>query len=130
MKSDNESLLSVSRAAMRLPEVLGTAWWADDEPAGAPPEAGTHDEEDVRISDESTGDCRSATRSFPVVARMEKPGFSPERPRRRCNPPAHVLVSLKGARMCLSSTYPIWTGEVPLAPWHASVSAVGWGGIP
>ncbi len=42
MKSDKESLLSVSRGAMRLPEVHMTVERADDEPAGAPPESGAH----------------------------------------------------------------------------------------
>ena len=42
MKSDKESLLSVSRAAMRLPEVHGIAGRADDEPARAPPQRGTY----------------------------------------------------------------------------------------
>jgi hypothetical protein len=40
---------------MRLPEVPGTAGWADNEPVGAPPGAGTQDEEDVRNYDESAG---------------------------------------------------------------------------
>ncbi len=48
MKSDKESLLSVSRVAMKLPELLVTAGRADDEPAGSPPEAGAQDEGDVR----------------------------------------------------------------------------------
>jgi len=47
MKSDKESLISVSRAAMRLPEVPRITGRADDEPAGAPPGAGNQDEEDV-----------------------------------------------------------------------------------
>ena len=55
MKSDKESLHSVSRAAMRLSEVPGIAGRVDDEPAGAPPGAGTQDEEDVRTYDESAG---------------------------------------------------------------------------
>ncbi len=55
MKSDKEFLLSVSRAAMRLPEVPVTAGRADDEPAGAPPEAGAQDEGDLRNYDESAG---------------------------------------------------------------------------
>ncbi len=41
-----------------------------------------------------------------------------------------VLVSLRGTRTCLASTYPILIGEVPLACWHTSVQASGWGGIP
>ena len=55
MKGDKESLLSVSRAVVRLPEAPGTAGRADDEPAGAPPGAGTQDEEDVWTYDESAG---------------------------------------------------------------------------
>ncbi len=55
MKSDKESLLVASRAAMRLPEVPGTAGRADDEPAGSPPEAGAQDEGYVRNYDESAG---------------------------------------------------------------------------
>jgi hypothetical protein len=47
MKSDQESLLSVSRAAIRLPEVPMISVRTDDEHAGAPPGAGTRDEEDV-----------------------------------------------------------------------------------
>ena len=45
----------MSRVAIRLPEVPGIAGRADDEPAGAPPGAGTQDEEDMRTYDESTG---------------------------------------------------------------------------
>ncbi len=55
IKSEHESLLSVSRAAMRLPEVPRMAGRADDEPAGAPPGAGTQDEEDVRTAAEPAG---------------------------------------------------------------------------
>ena len=55
MKSDKESLLSVSRAAMRLREVPGIAGRADDVPAGDPPRAGTQEEEYVRTNDESAG---------------------------------------------------------------------------
>jgi hypothetical protein len=55
MKSDKESLLSVSRAAMRLPEANRIAGRADDEPAGAPPEAAAQDEEDVRKAAEPVG---------------------------------------------------------------------------
>ena len=55
MKSDQESLLSVSRAAMRLPEAPMIVGLADDEPAGAPPGAGTQDEEDVRTAAEPAG---------------------------------------------------------------------------
>ena len=55
MKSDTESLLAVSRAAMRLPEAPMVAGRAGDVPAGAPPGAGTQDEEDVRTYDESAG---------------------------------------------------------------------------
>ncbi len=55
IKSDKESLLSVSRAAMRLPEIPMIAGRADDEPAGAPPEAGAQDENNVRYYDESAG---------------------------------------------------------------------------
>ncbi len=55
MKSYKDSLLLVSRAAIRLPEVPGTAGRADDEPAVAPPEAGTQEEENVRTYDESAG---------------------------------------------------------------------------
>ena len=55
MKSDKDSLLSVSQAAMRLPEVPGIAGRADDVPAGAPPGAGTRDKEDVWTYDESAG---------------------------------------------------------------------------
>jgi hypothetical protein len=55
MKSDTESLLAVSRAAMRLPEALRVAGRAGDVPAGAPPGAGTQDEEDVRTAAEPAG---------------------------------------------------------------------------
>ena len=55
MRSDKDSLLSVSREVMRLPVVLGIAGRADDEPAGAPPEAGDQDEEDVRSYNDSAG---------------------------------------------------------------------------
>ncbi len=55
MKSDKESLLSVSRAAMRLPEAPRIAGRDEDEPAGAPPGAGTQDEEDVRTAEEPAG---------------------------------------------------------------------------
>ena len=55
MKSDSESLLAVSRAAMRLPEALRVAGRAGDVPAGAPPGAGTQDEEDVRTAAEPAG---------------------------------------------------------------------------
>ena len=55
MRSDKESLLSVSREAMRLPVVLGIAGRTDDASAGAPPEAGAQDEEDVRTYNESAG---------------------------------------------------------------------------
>ncbi len=55
MKSDKDFLLSVSRAAMRLSKVPVNVGWADDEPAGAPPEAGAQDEGDVRNCDESAG---------------------------------------------------------------------------
>ncbi len=48
MESDKESLLSVSRVVLRLPEVPWIAGRADDEPAGAPPGAETRDEEYVR----------------------------------------------------------------------------------
>jgi hypothetical protein len=44
MNNDKESLLSVSRAAMRLPEIHRIAGRADDEPAGASPGAVTQDE--------------------------------------------------------------------------------------
>ena len=54
-KSDKASLLLVSRAAMRLPEVHEIAGRADDVPAGATPGVGTEDEEDVRTCDESAG---------------------------------------------------------------------------
>ena len=52
MKSDKESLLAVSRAAMRLPEAHRVAGRAEGEPAGAPPGAGTENEEDVRTAAE------------------------------------------------------------------------------
>ena len=55
MKSGKESLLALSRAAMRLPEVPGIAGRADDMPAEDPPGAGTQEEEDVRTYDESAG---------------------------------------------------------------------------
>ena len=55
MKSDKESLISASRAAIRLPEVPWIAGRADDVPAGAPLGAGTQDEEDVRTYHESAG---------------------------------------------------------------------------
>ncbi len=55
MKSDKESLLSGSRAAMRLSEAHGIAGRADDEPAGAPPGAATQNEEDVRTAAEPVG---------------------------------------------------------------------------
>ncbi len=55
MKSDKESLLAVSRAAMILTEVPRMAVRAEDEPAGAPPGAGIQDEEDVRTAAEPTG---------------------------------------------------------------------------
>jgi hypothetical protein len=55
MKSDTESLLAVSRAAMRLPEAHRVAGRADDVPAGAPPGAGIEDEEDVRTAAEPAG---------------------------------------------------------------------------
>jgi hypothetical protein len=55
MKSDKESLLSVSRAAMRLPEAHRIAGRADVEPEGAPPGAATQDEEDVRTAAEPVG---------------------------------------------------------------------------
>jgi hypothetical protein len=48
VKKDKESLLLVSRAAMRLPEVLVTRWRANDDPAGALPEAGAQDERCTR----------------------------------------------------------------------------------
>ena len=55
MRSDKDSLLSVSREAMRLPVVLGIAGRTDDEPAGPPPEAGAQNEEDVPTYNESAG---------------------------------------------------------------------------
>ena len=55
MKSDTKSLLTVSRAAMRLPEAHTVAGRAEGEPAGAPPGAGTEDEEDVRTAAEPAG---------------------------------------------------------------------------
>ena len=93
MKSDKESLVSVPRAAMRLPEVHGVARRADDVPAGVPPGTGTQEEEDVLTYDESAGAPQvgaeadlppevlgvRTTRSFSVVVRMEKQGFYPER---------------------------------------------------
>jgi hypothetical protein len=54
-KSDKESLLALSRAAMRLPEVPRMAGRVDLEPAGAPPGAGTQDEENVRTVAEPAG---------------------------------------------------------------------------
>jgi hypothetical protein len=55
MKSDKESLLAVSRAAMRLPEAPRRAGRADLEPARAPPGVGIQDEEDVRTAAEAAG---------------------------------------------------------------------------
>ena len=55
MKSDTESLLAVSRAAMRLPEVPMISVRSDDEHAGAPAGAGTQDEEDVQTDAEPAG---------------------------------------------------------------------------
>jgi hypothetical protein len=55
MKTDKELLLSVSRAAMRLPEVLMTPGRGVDVPAGAPPDAGIEDEEDLRMAAEPAG---------------------------------------------------------------------------
>ncbi len=55
VKSDKESLLALSRSAMRLPEVHMMAGRADREPAGAPPGAGIQDEEDVRTAAEPAG---------------------------------------------------------------------------
>jgi hypothetical protein len=55
MKRDKESLLSVSRAAMTLPEVPGTAGRADDLPVGDAPGVETQEEKDVRTYDESAG---------------------------------------------------------------------------
>ncbi len=55
MRSDKDSLLSVSREAMRLPVVFGIAGRADDVPAGDPPGTGAQEEEDVRTCDESAG---------------------------------------------------------------------------
>ncbi len=56
MKSDKESLLSMSQAVMRLSEAHRIAGRADDEPAGgAPPGAATQDEEDVRMAAEPVG---------------------------------------------------------------------------
>ncbi len=51
-KSDKESLLVVSRAAMRLAEAPSVAGRAEDVPAGAPPGAGIQDEKDVRTAAE------------------------------------------------------------------------------
>ncbi len=55
MKSDKETLLAVSRAAMRLLEVPRIAGRADDEPAVAPQGARTQDEEDVQTAAEPVG---------------------------------------------------------------------------
>ena len=55
MKRYKESLLSMSREAMRLPEVPGIVGRAADVPAGDPPGAGTQEEEVVRTYDESVG---------------------------------------------------------------------------
>jgi hypothetical protein len=55
MKSDKQSLLSVSRAVMRTPVVPGIAGRAEWEPAEVPPDAGIEDEEDVRTAAEPIG---------------------------------------------------------------------------
>ncbi len=55
MKSDKDSLLAVSRAAMRLSEAPRRAGRADLEPAGAPPGVGIQDEEDARTTAEPAG---------------------------------------------------------------------------
>ncbi len=55
IRSDKESLLAVSWAAMRPPEAPRVAGRAGDVPAGAPPGAGTQDEEDVQMAAEPAG---------------------------------------------------------------------------
>ena len=66
MRSDKESLLLVSREAIRLPVVLRIAGRTDDESAGAPTEAGAQDDEDVRTYNESA-------RAPQVVAEADLP---------------------------------------------------------
>jgi hypothetical protein len=77
MKSDKESLLSVSRAAMRLHEVPGIAGRADDVPAGDPKGAGTQEEEDMRTYDESAGSPQVAAEADlpPEVVRVPQGAF-------------------------------------------------------
>ena len=55
MKSDKQSLLSVSRAVMRMPVVRGIAGRAEREPAEVPPDAGIEDEEDMLTAAEPVG---------------------------------------------------------------------------
>ncbi len=56
MKSDMESLLSMSKVAMRMSEVPKVASRAKNELAGVPPGSGSQVEEDVRTAGESAGD--------------------------------------------------------------------------
>ena len=55
MKSDTSSLLSVSKAAMRLPGAPTSAGRMVGEPVGVPPDADSQVEEDVRTECESAG---------------------------------------------------------------------------
>ena len=55
MKSDKQSLLSVSRAVMRTPMVPGSAGRAEREPAEVPPDAGIKDKEEVWTAAEPVG---------------------------------------------------------------------------
>ena len=55
MKSDTSSLLSVSKAAMRLPGAPTSAGRMVVEPVGVPPDADSQVEEDVRTECESAG---------------------------------------------------------------------------
>ncbi len=56
IKSDAESLFSVSKAAMRLPKASTPAGRLDEEPTGIPPDAEIQVEENVRTAGEPTGD--------------------------------------------------------------------------
>ena len=122
MKSDKQSLLSVSRAVMRTPGVPGIAKRAEREFAEVPPDAGIEDEEDVRTSAEPVGAplvdaeddlppevvgvrqgafqwrSRASLRSVPGGAATRTP---------------HVLVSLGEGTYVPLAAYPIWIGEVP-----------------
>ena len=61
MRSDADSLLSVSKAAMRLSEVTKVAGRTENKPAGVPPGSGSHVEEDVRTAGEYAGEPQLGT---------------------------------------------------------------------